>query len=149
MEYRGYDIDDKIDVWKSSSLSKYCCDGLNTISLTSEDLKELLEAIENKEKELKSIGFHPDDIYVTIEMTGYDEQYNPNGADWEASFETEISWSEPESDEESKKRIEKIKSRIDQGIEIERKKKENEERKKKEALEQEIQLVKKSGFIVK
>lgn len=148
MKYRGYDIDDNVNVWKSSRLSKYCCDGLSTISLTREDLKELLEAVENKEKELESSGIPHDDICVTVVMTGESEQYNPNGADWEPSFETEISWSEPESDEESKKRIEKIKRRIDQGIEIERKKKENEEKKKKEALEQAIQLVKKSGFTV-
>ena len=149
MKYRGYDIDNRINVWKTSRLPKYCSDGLNSISLTSEDLKELLEAVEKKEKELKGTGIPHDDISVTIVLTGESEQYNPNGADWEPSFETEISWSEPESDEEAKKRIEKIKSRIDKGIEIERKKKENEERKKRKSLEQAIKLVKESGFTVK
>jgi hypothetical protein len=148
MKYRGYKIDDRINVYKSTRLPKYCSDGLSTISLTSEDLKELLEAVENKEKELESSGIPHDDICVTVVMTGESEQYNPNGADWEASFETEISWSEPESDEESKKRIEKTKSRIDQGIEIERKKKEDEERQKRKSLEQAIQLVEQSGFKV-
>jgi len=149
MKYRGYKIDDRINVYKSNRLSKYCSDGLSTISLTSEDLKELLKAVENKEKELESSGIPHDDICVTVVMTGDSKQYNPNGADWEPSFETELSWSEPESDEESKKRIKKIKSRIDQGIEIERKKKEDEERKKRKSLEKAIKLVKESGFTVK
>ncbi|WP_296864447.1 hypothetical protein [uncultured Methanobrevibacter sp.] len=108
-----------------------------------------MNTVKKKEKELESRGIPHDDIYVTIVMSGEDEQYNPNGADLEASFETQLSWPEPESDEEAEKRIERIKRRIDQNIEIEREKREDNERKEKEALEQAIKLVKKSGFTVK
>lgn len=148
MNYRGYKIDDRTKVWKSARLSKHCSDGLNTISLTSEDLKELLERVEKKEKELEGIGIPHDDICVTVVMTGDSKQYNPNGADWEASFETELSWSELESKEEAEKRIEKTKHRIDEGIEIERQKREAKEKREKKALEQALKLVKESGFKV-
>lgn len=148
MNYRGYKIDDRTKVWKSARLSKHCSDGLNTISLTSEDLKELLERVEKKEKELEGIGIPHDDICVTVVMTGDSKQYNPNGADWEASFETELSWSELETKEEAEKRIEKTKRRIDEGIEIERQKREAKEKREKKALEQALKLVKESGFKV-
>ncbi len=149
MKYRGYDIDERINVWKYTRLPKYCSDGSNNISLTHGDLRKLMNTVKKKEKELESRGIPHDDIYVTIVMSGEDEQYNPNGADLEASFETQLSWPEPESDEEAEKRIERIKRRIDQNIEIEREKREDNERKEKEALEQAIKLVKKSGFTVK
>lgn len=133
MKYKGYKIDERINDWKNTRLSKYCSDSLNTISLTSEDLRELLTIVEEKEKELEGTGIPHDDICVTIVMTG------DNGGDWDISFETELSWSEPESDEKAKRRIEKIKRRIDKGIEIERKK----------SLEKAIKLVEESGFTVK
>jgi len=148
MNYRGYNIDDRINVYKTTRLQKHCCDNSNIISLTSGDLRKLLNAVKRKKKELESSVIPHDDICVTVVMTGESEQYNPNGADWEASFETELSWPEPETEEEAKKRIEKIKSRIDQGIEIERKKKEDEERQKRKSLEQAIKLVEQSGFKV-
>lgn len=142
MNYRGYKIDNIAKVWKSIRLPKHCS-GLNTISLTSEDLKELLETVEKKEKELEGTGIPHDDICVTIVMTG------DNGGDWDTSFETELSWSELETKEEAEKRIEKTKRRIDEGIEIERKQREYKENMEKKALEKAIQLVKESGFDVK
>lgn len=141
MNYRGYNIDDTAKVWKSIRLPNHCS-GLNTISLTSEDLKELLEKVEKKEKELEGTGIPHDDICVTVVMTG------DNGGDWDTSFETELSWSELETKEETERRIEKTKRRIDKGIEIERKQREDKENKEKKTLEQAIQLVEQSGFKV-
>lgn len=148
MNYRGYNIDDRTDVYKSTRLPKHCSDCSNIISLTSGDLRNLLNTVKRKEKELKAIGRPHNDICVTIVMTGESEQYNPNGADWEPTFETELSWSEPETKEEAEKRIEKTKRRIDEGIEIERQKREDKENQKKKALEQAIKLVEQSGFKV-
>lgn len=115
MKYKGQHIDDTKDVKRYERVDKFTYDYSNGIELGIEELDELKEIIRKKESELKEKGVRFSD--VKIEMLGIDAQYNPNGADQDSEFITDISWMEEENEEEKEKRIRWEKERIDMVIE--------------------------------
>lgn len=100
-----------------------------------------------KEADLKERGVGFSD--VNIEMRGIDEQYNPNGPDYEAEFITELYWIEEENEEEKEKRIQRDKKHIDVIIEDEIRRKAWDEQTRRASLEAAIKVIKENGGTVK
>lgn len=147
MEYKGHYIAETQNVMRYEKVSKFTAGYTNEIDLDVEDLDELKEIIRKKEAELKEKGVRFSD--VKIKMTGIDEQYNPNGADYDAEFNTELSWIEEENEEEKEKRIQRDKELIDMDIENEISRKAWEERNRRASLKAAIKVIEENGGIVK
>jgi hypothetical protein len=147
MEYRGQHIDDTKDVKRYERLDKFTYDYSNGIELGIEELDELKEIIRKKESELKEKGVRFSD--VKIEMLGIDAQYNPNGADQDSEFITDISWMEEENEEEKEKRIRWEKERIDMVIEDRIASEARAERVRREMLAAAVRTIEENGGTVK
>lgn len=147
MKYKGHDIEETRNVVRYEKVDKFTFNYSNEIELGIEELDELKEIIRKKEAELKEkgIGFSN----VKIEMSAVDEQYNPNGADYDAKFTTELSWMEEESEEEKEKRIQWEKDRIDMVIEDQIATRAWEERNRRASLEAAIKVIEENGGTVK
>lgn len=147
MKYRGYDIEETQKVMRYEEVRKYTYDYSNEIELGIEDLDELKEIIMKKEAELmeKDVKFSD----VKIEMTGSAEQYNPNGADYPAEFNTQLSWMEEESEEEKEKRIRERKELIDILIEDRIAGEARKEQTRRASLEAAIKVIEENGGTVK
>ena len=115
MNYKGQHIDDTRTVIRYEKVEEFSLDYSHELELGPDDLDRLKELIRKKEVELNEQGIKHDS--VMIEMTGREEQYNPNGADQNAEFITELCWVQQESKEEKEKRIRWEKERIDMAIE--------------------------------
>lgn len=146
MEYRGQHIDDTKDVKRYERLDKFTYDYSNGIELGIEELDELKEIIRKKESELKEKGVRFSD--VKIEMLGIDAQYNPNGADQDSEFITDISWMEEENEEEKEKRIRWEKERIDMDIADEERIERIRQRIRREALVAAVKTIEENGGTV-
>ena len=147
MNYRGQHIDDTKDVKRYERLDKFTYDYSNGIELGIEELDELKEIIRKKEFELKEKGVRFSD--VKIEMLGIDAQYNPNGADQDSEFITDISWMEEENEEEKEKRIQWEKERIDMVIEDKIADEARTERIRREMLAAAVKTIEENGGTVK
>ena len=147
MKYKGHDIAETQNVMRYERVDKFTCDYSNEIYLGVEDLDELKEIIRKKEAELKEKGVRFSD--VKIKMSAVDEQYNPNGPDYEAEFITELYWIEEENEEEKEKRIQWEKYRIEMTIEDEIDRKAWEERNRRASLEAAIKVIEENGGTVK
>lgn len=147
MKYRGHDIEETRNVVRYEDVCKYTNDYSNEIELGIDELDDLKDLIRKKEAELKEKGVRFSD--VKIEMTGSAEQYNPNGADYPAEFNTKLSWIEEENEEEKEKRIRREKELIDKYCEDEIDRKAREERNRRASLEAAIKVIKENGGTVK
>jgi hypothetical protein len=147
MKYKGHDIEETRNVMRYEKVDKFTYRYSNEIELGIEVLDELKDLIRKKETELKEKGVRFSD--VKIEMRGVDELYNPNGADYEAEFTTELSWIEEETEEEKEKRIQREKELIDKYCEDEIDRKAREERNRRASLEAAIKVIKENGGTVK
>ena len=147
MKYKGQHIDDTKDVKRYERVDKFTYDYSNGIELGIEELDELKEIIRKKESELKEKGVRFSD--VKIEMLGIDAQYNPNGADQDSEFITDISWMEEENAEEKEKRIRWEKERIDMVIEDRIASEARDERIRREMLAAAVKTIEENGGTVK
>lgn len=147
MNYRGQHIDDTKDVKRYERVDKFTYDYSNGIELGIEELDELKEIIRKKESELKEKGVRFSD--VKIEMLGIDAQYNPNGADQDSEFITDISWMEEENAEEKERRIRWEKERIDMVIEDRIAREARDERIRREMLAAAVRTIEENGGTVK
>jgi len=146
MKYKGHDIEETRNVMRQEKVDKFTYNYSNEIELGIEELDELKEIIRKKEAELKKKGVGFSD--VKIEMSGSAEQYNPNGADYPAEFNTKLSWMEEESQEEKEKRIQWEKERIDMVIEDQIATRAWEERNRRASLEAAIKVIEENGGTV-
>jgi hypothetical protein len=147
MKYKGQHINDTEDVKRYEKVDKFTYDYSNGIELGIEELDELKEIIRKKESELKEKGVRFSD--VKIEMLGIDAQYNPNGADQDSEFITDISWMEEENEEEKEKRIRWEKERIDMVIEDRIASEARAERVRREMLAAAVRTIEENGGTVK
>lgn len=147
MNYRGQHINDTENVKRYERVDKFTYDYSNEIELGIEELDELKEIIRKKESELNEKGVRFSD--VKIEMLGIDAQYNPNGADQDSEFITDISWMEEENEEEKEKRIRWEKERIDMVIEDRIASEARAERVRREMLAAAVRTIEENGGTVK
>lgn len=115
MNYKGHHIDNTKNVIRYEKVEEFSLDYSHELELGVDDLDKLKELIIKKNAELNEKGIKHGD--VKIELTGREEQYNPNGADQNAEFITELCWEEMESVAERNRRIEWEKGIIDMTIE--------------------------------
>lgn len=113
MNYKGQEIPDKIWVTKFEKESVKEFDS-NDFDLTMEDLKELQMQLAAKAVELTQNGVEFKNLRLNFYATEYHD--NDYGPDDESQCTVCFAYDRPETDEESKERINKKKKRIDEEI---------------------------------
>lgn len=145
MIYRGQEISDKIWVTKFEETPVKEFDS-NDFDLTMEDLEELKTELAAKSIELTQKGVDFKNLRLNFYATEYRER--DYGPDDESQCTVCFAYDRPETDEESKNRIEKKKKWIDKQIEDEERKKEATELVKQTEIRRAKETLEKYGYKV-
>ena len=145
MIYRGQEIPDKIWVTKFEEEPVKEFDS-NDFDLDYDDLKWLQKELESKKYELKEKGVEFKNLRLNFYATEYRE--NDYGPDDESQCTVIFAYDRPETEEESKERIENKKKWIDKQIVDEERTAAYKKASEEKALQKAMDLLKSNGYKV-
>lgn len=143
MKYKGFEIEDKI--WATTYEDYYLCFDSNEFELTAEMLESLSNDLKEKEQRLIERGVEFKNLRYDFYATEYREY---DHGDQDAECIINFAYDVPETEEESKKRIEKKKKWIDKQLEDKQREEAAAERKKNNDINNAIQILEQNGFSV-